>query len=340
MHLTQKKRQWLYALQRPWPLEQYPLKTLAEQLQTTVAELSDFVVWLREQGIVRRIGAVFDARRLGYRSCLFALRASEPFLTLAAQRVCAHSGVTHAYVRGWPQDVRLNGVQASDYAAYPNLWYTLSARSERFEQEAAQLADLCPRAFPAIARYKIDVVFDERTRGRDERTEYTTAAPENRSDEPEVIRATSEERAFVRRYQDDTTTPETPFLGEDLPILRAWQKKGIMRRFALLLRHRKVGFMANGMCCWRVSQESRDDLGRRLAAEPEVTHCYARPSVPEFPFNLYAMVHKTSWEAGMDVFQRLSQVVGVSETSGRIFFSTHEYKKSSMRFFVERECEL
>ncbi len=331
MRLTPQEADWLYALQRPWPLVEHPLEALAERLGARPEDLAAFIGKLRGEGLVRRVGGVFDARRLGYRSCLFAL---PPFADPAAEeaavaRVVALPGVTHCYRRGWPEGVELDGVTASDYADFPSIWFTLSARADRFEAEVGALGDLAPIAFPATTRYKIDVVFDPRTRGRDERTEYATpAAAVPAPLPPEPL------RAVVRRYQDDCPDAGAPFRPEDLPRLRAWQADGTLRRFALLLRHRAGGFTANGMCCWAVPPEACDAVGRRLAADADVTHCYARPERPGFPFTLYAMIHKTSWQEGFRAFQRLGVLVG---RPGKVFFSTREFKKTSLRCFLEED---
>lgn len=335
IQLSADEARWLYALQRPWPLVSRPLAVLGEALGASEAQLAGFIGRLRAAGMVRRVGAVFDARRLGYRSCLYAVRAEGPALAAAAARVCALPGVTHAYERAWPADFSADGLSAQDYAPYPNLWWTLSAPAERFEAEAARLADLAPTPFPALTRYKIDVVFEAGTRERDERTEYRApvAAPA-----PEVVPApplSPEAVAIVRRYQDDTAKVVEPWRVADLPQLRAWQADGTLRRFALLLRHRAGGFTANGMCCWQVAPEACDAAGRRLAAEAEVTHCYARPASAAFPFTLYAMVHKRSWSAGYAAFCRLGGLIGAP--AGKVFFSTHEFKKSSIRFFTEED---
>ena len=330
MNLTPEQQQWLYALQKPWPLVPRPLECLAKTLDTTAEALIAFINDLRAAGRVRRIGGVFDARRLGYRSCLFGVRASTPeALQAAADTVSAIPGVTHAYTRGWPEGVEIDGVTSKDYEGYPNLWYTLSAPADQFDATAATLSALNPKPFPALTRYKIDVIFDLRTRNRDERTEYRSP-----TEVASPVRLTPEQQAIVKRYQDDTLNLCAPFDEADLEQLQAWQVDGTMRRFALLLYHRANGFMANGMCCWEVPPEACDAFGRRLAAMPEVTHCYARPAQEVFPFTLYAMIHSTSWEAACKVFNRLTQVAGLTPFPRKIFFSTHEYKKSSLRFFI------
>ena len=143
MRLTPQEADWLYALQRPWPLVERPLAALADTLGASEADLLRFIAGLRAQGLVRRIGAVFDARRLGYRSCLFALPPQPPAEEeAAAHRLAALPGVTHAYIRGWPEGLTLDGISAADYAGLPRLWFTLSARGDRFEAETARLADL------------------------------------------------------------------------------------------------------------------------------------------------------------------------------------------------------
>ncbi len=329
MTLSPQESEWLFALQRPWPLEPRPLAALAAQLATTEAALVAFIDRLRAAGLVRRIGGVFDARRLGYRSSLFALEAQGEALERAAEEVCALPGVTHCYTRVPPQALPERASAGAMLPPFPNLWYTLSAPHEIFEAEAAKLAHLRPIALPALTRYKIDVVFDTRTHRRDERTEYAA---------PHQIRPSAplspDQRALVRRYQDDTLCASDPFCADDLTQLRAWQADGTLRRFALLLYHRAGGFTANGMCCWRVPEAACDDFGRRLAASAEVTHCYARPLFEAFPFNLYAMIHKTSWESGEATFRHLTELAGLPD-DGTILFSTREYKKRSLRFFEE-----
>ena len=46
------------------------------------------------------------------------------------------------------------------------------------------------------------------------------------------------------------------------------------------------------------------------------------------------MIHKTSWEEGFETFRRLSALAGLP---GKVLFSTQEFKKRSIRFFVEEE---
>jgi DNA-binding Lrp family transcriptional regulator len=86
------------------------------------------------------------------------------------------------------------------------------------------------------------------------------------------------------------------------------------------------------MCCWRVDGDIAE-AGRALAASPDVTHCYERDPVAEFPFNLYAMVHSRSREDVLHKFADLSARLGDFAGSA-LMVSTKEYKKTSLSFFA------
>jgi hypothetical protein len=87
------------------------------------------------------------------------------------------------------------------------------------------------------------------------------------------------------------------------------------------------------MCTWRVPEDEALAKGRALASHPEVTHCYQRECVPEFPYNVYAMIHSGAWEDTRALFGELTGEMGFD--AGLVFLSTHEYKKVSPRPFSE-----
>ncbi len=329
MTFTADEARLFVALQRPWPLTERPLRTLAENLGTTEAALLNFITRLRAKGLVRRIGGVFDGRRLGAVSSLFALCLRGPEADAAAARLAEAPGVTHIYLRGWPKGVVSGELSAEAYRDYPSLWYTLTAPANRFRKACAPFADLNPIPFPALKRYKIDVIL-----GAEAEAHTSLPLAPMPTDPVPVTPPDGPGRVLIHRYQDDTDRPEAPFRPEDLPTLRAWQADGRLRRFALLPYHHSAGFTANGMCCWPVAESALDRFGARLAAEPSVTHCYARPAAPNFPFTLYAMIHRHSWEEGIATFRELTRKVGLP-TTGRILFSLKEYKKTSPRLFDE-----
>ena len=74
--------------------------------------------------------------------------------------------------------------------------------------------------------------------------------------------------------------------------LRRLLDEGAIRRIGAIPNHYALGFTANGMSVWDVADEAVAEIGARIGALDEVTHCYERPRhLPQWPYNLFAMVH-------------------------------------------------
>lgn len=332
----------LVTLQRGIPLTARPFAEVGARHGLSEEDVVGLMNRLLADGSARRFGAVFDARRLGYRSALCAMRVEPDALPRVAAQVVSLRGVTHAYERGWPSELPPDSPGGPAGRAWPNLWFTLAEQAATFAQTLDGLRAACAPhridELPALRRFKIDVVFDLRTRERDERVEPRT--PQS-LDHALVAQLDESEREAVRLLQGDLPVrarffaPLAEALGLDeaalLERLRAWQASGVMRRIGLLLRHREIGFKANGMCCWDVPADAVLELGRRVAAFPEVTHCYERPKTDRFPFRLYAMVHTPTWEGTQRLFERISREAGLAD--GQLLLSVAEFKKTSMQFF-------
>ena len=51
------------------------------------------------------------------------------------------------------------------------------------------------------------------------------------------------------------------------------------------------------MAVWKVPEEELEEIGPRMAAFKAVSHCYKRPTYPDWPYNIFTMVHARSMEA-------------------------------------------
>ena len=318
----------MLALQRGVPLTARPFADVGRELGLTGEDVLRTVRDLFDAGVVRRFGAVFDSRHLGYGSTLCAVDVPDEDLERAAALLEPHPGVTHCYQR----------------EGRPNLWFTLTARADRFDGELRAMVDrLAPYTvlnLPAIRRFKVEVVLDAPADG-------PAAAPVRSASEWGADVAsrdfTDRDKALIRALQGNIPVTAQPFhavAGEIswdadsvLSRLTEWQRDGILRRVGIILRHRNAGFVANGMCVWRVPSSDVERLGQRIARTPEVTHCYERPSSSLFPYNLYAMVHARKREVAQGLFTTLSEQTGVKD--GKILMSLREFKKSSPVFFCE-----
>ncbi|HNX52364.1 MAG TPA: hypothetical protein PLD51_04065 [Pontiellaceae bacterium] len=287
----------------------------------------------KEAGLLRRFGGIFDARRLGYKSILCALDVSAEQIEEKAAIIGAHPGVTHCYER-LPLYGRGN---------YPRLWFTLAMLHDEFDQGLAALrAQIAPCTLfelPALRRFKIDVVFDLQTRNRDE--VFPGLDPSAVPSQDETFRTFSaDEKALVRVLDQQIPLTERPFaalaemIGQTeeniLSTLKIWKEQGVLRRIGAILYHREAGFKANAMCVWPVDGDIAA-AGRRTAARPEVTHCYQRPRLETFPFDLYAMIHTGSWDETKALYKDISFTCDLQ--NGELFASGREFKKDSMKYF-------
>jgi len=319
----------LVALQRGIPLCARPFEELSRELGCAEEDLIACLARCRAEGTLRRFGAVFDTRRLGYASALCAAAVPTDGLDAVAARLTPLTGVTHCYVR------EAENPPAQDVPV-PNLWFTLSYPKDIFpamaDEAAARLRPHALHVLPASRRYKVDVVFGAATRAREEGVA---------DDLPPV---TAADRTVIGALQGDTEIRSDYFAGVAAKIgmkewdlltrLELWRRNGRLKRIGLLLHHRHAGWTANGMCCWRVPGDTTA-VGRALAARGEVTHCYERPMAPGFPFNLFAMIHARSVEEARMQFAALdAHIAEFVPEAATMLLSTREYKKTSMTFFA------
>jgi DNA-binding Lrp family transcriptional regulator len=107
---------------------------------------------------------------------------------------------------------------------------------------------------------------------------------------------------------------------------------GLIRRIGAVPNHYKLGFTANGMTVWDVADERVDELGVRGAALAGVSHCYRRPRrLPQWPYNLFAMLHGRSREQVAEQAARIEALLGDACRGHDILYSTAILKKTGLR---------
>ena len=125
-----------------------------------------------------------------------------------------------------------------------------------------------------------------------------------------------------------TGIDETAVMG----ALRDMAARAIVRRIAAVPNHFKMGMTANGMSVWDVDDTVVDKLGERIGALPFVSHCYRRPrSLPDWPYNLFAMLHGSSREEVYDKREKVSAILGEACKASDILFSKRILKKTGLR---------
>jgi len=111
---------------------------------------------------------------------------------------------------------------------------------------------------------------------------------------------------------------------------------GRIRRIGAVPNHYKLGYTANGMTVWDVPDELIHELGDSVGKMDFVSHCYHRPRfLPDWPYNLFAMVHGHNREEVLEKTQQITLLLGESCRAHDILFSTRILKKTGIRIGVQ-----
>jgi siroheme decarboxylase len=322
----------LNILQMDFPMSLRPFDVLAKRLEITSGEVIERVKRLKENGVIRQISAIFDSHSLGYSSALVAMRVDPPKLDAAAAVVSRHPSVSHNYAR--------------DHVY--NLWFTLTtppgmSPEEEAKSLAYQAGAEAMRLLPTIRLFKIGVAFDMTDSPVQNAATSSVARTQATTEQP----ITEMDVRVVRALQEDLPLEPRPFkrlaerfnLTEDqmLDRARAFIRSGTMRRFAATLRHRAAGFGANAMGVWIVPDERAEEIGKIMAGFSAVSHCYQRPTYPDWPYSLFTMIHARTREECEAVAAEISQATGIADY--RLLYSTREYKKNRVKYFNAAESE-
>ncbi len=151
----------------------------------------------------------------------------------------------------------------------------------------------------------------------------------------------AELKKIVKVLQEDLPLTPRPFqeiaahcgMSEDelLAKIGELQEEGVIRRFGARLRHQRLGITANGMGVWQVPEGDAQRVGEIMAEFPEVSHCYQRPTFPDWPYNLFTMIHARTRQECEAVAQRIAEATGLKEC--KLLFSSREFKKSTMVYY-------
>jgi DNA-binding Lrp family transcriptional regulator len=147
-----------------------------------------------------------------------------------------------------------------------------------------------------------------------------------------LVRATQAGLPLVARPYHALAAQLGTSADEVMARLRAMLDDGRMRRIGAVPNHYALGYTANGMSVWDVDDARISELGAKVGALPFVTHCYRRPRrLPDWPYNLFAMVHGRSRDEVEAKLQEIRSLLGDALRASDVLYSTRILKKTGLR---------
>jgi siroheme decarboxylase len=323
-------RKLLNLMQGSFPLEPRPFAAVAAAAEVSEPEVLARVQRLLDERIIRQVTPIYDTRALGYGSMLVAARVDPENPWQAAKIVNSHPGVSHNYLRN------------HDF----NMWFTLAVEPDSLLGLDGTLEVLqrltgaeSIRQLPTLKLFKIRM--DLEMEGGTKALTSEGVAVEPVDLEPvaydeldkDVIRATQGDMPVI----SEPYRPAAERLGMDtatlLEHMQGMRERGLLRRVAAILYHRRAGFSANGMGVWKVAPDQISELGPRMASFRGVSHCYERPTYEDWPYSVFTMAHGRSKEECDAVLDAIAEQTGIHERA--TLYSSTEFKKIRLLYFTE-----
>ncbi|QCB46226.1 Lrp/AsnC family transcriptional regulator [Hydrogenophaga sp. PAMC20947] len=308
--------------QHGFPLVREPFAVLGERLDLCEQAVLDACDRLQRAGAISRIGGVFSPGA-GGAGLLAAMAVPQARMAEVAALVSAHPGVNHNYQR------------EHDF----NLWFVMTGR-DAAAVETAMLTLEQATGLPALRlrlqrAYRIDLGFDLR---------HATAPVPMRADRAACVSPLGAgDWRLAQQVEAGLQPVSRPYdlwaqacgmsVDQVLTTLDAWIERGTLKRFGVVVRHHELGFSANAMTVFDVPDGLVDTCGEALARQSGVTLAYRRERAPQWPYNLYCMVHGTDRAVVHEVLERVRVAAGLDDYRRAVLFSTRRFKQTGARRF-------
>ncbi len=327
--LDDRDKRMLNLMQGSFPIARRPYQHVAGQLELPEETVLARVQELIDERIIRQVTPIFDTRALGYSSMLVAAKVDPENPWRAASLINEHPGVSHNYLRNHEF----------------NIWFTIATEPDSplgLEGTLDVLGRVAGaesiRQLPTLKLFKIrmDLEMEGDTKALSQAVEATPPveiAPQPYDElDMAVIQATQGDLPVV----PEPFAPAAQALGMDqdqlLAKLEEMQQRGLLRRVAAILFHRRAGFSANGMGVWKVPDERIMEIGPRMAAFRGISHCYQRPTYADWPYSIFTMAHGRSKEECDSILDSIAADTGIEDRA--TLYSSTEFKKIRLLYFT------
>ncbi|MGO8905374.1 MAG: AsnC family transcriptional regulator [Solirubrobacteraceae bacterium] len=323
-------RRLLNLMQGSFPIAPRPYRHVSELSGISEAEAMSRVQRLLAKRIIRQVTPIFDTRALGYSSMLVAAKVDPEHPHRAARVINEHPGVSHNYLRNHEF----------------NLWFTIATEPDSelglqgtLDVLARTAGAESVRQLPTLKLFKIrmDLEMEGDTDALASPAQVTAPIELDPQPYDEL------DIAVIRALQGDMPVAEEPYAPAAaatgltqqrfLEHLEQMRERGLLRRVAAILYHRRAGFSANGMGVWKVPDGQIAEVGCRMAAVRGISHCYQRPTYSDWPYSVFTMAHGRSKEECDAVLDAIAEQTGIHERA--TLYSSTEFKKVRLQYFTE-----
>jgi DNA-binding Lrp family transcriptional regulator len=323
-------RKLLNLMQGSFPLSPRPFAAVAGAAEVAESEVLARVQRLLDERIIRQVTPIYDTRALGYGSMLVAAKIDPENPWQAAKIVNSHPGVSHNYLRN------------HDF----NMWFTLAVEPDSrlgLDGTLDVLQRLTGaesiRQLPTLKLFKIRMDLEMEGGTKALTSEGVAVEPVDLEPVPydeldkDVIRATQGDMPVISEPYAPAAERLAISTEALLEHMQGMRERGLLRRVAAILYHRRAGFSANGMGVWKVSPEQISELGPRMASFRGISHCYERPTYEDWPYSVFTMAHGRSKEECDAVLDSIAEQTGIHERA--TLYSSTEFKKIRLLYFTE-----
>ncbi|MCK0143918.1 Lrp/AsnC family transcriptional regulator [Aliiroseovarius sp. F20344] len=316
--------------QRGFPVVPRPFAALATAIGTSETDVLTRLADLQESGHVTRVGATCAPNTLSA-STLAAVAVPENQVEKVAAIINEDPGVNHSYEREdqW------------------NIWFVATGPDR--DAVNASLERIAGRTGLRVLDLRLKQPFniDLGFKMNGKAAPVTHSSP--RSLDQSAIREGDKELMSILTTGMPLVPAPYAVVADQLlrteqeviTRIRALSDAGILSRFGVIVRHRKLGWKSNAMVVWNVPEGRIYEAGTQLAALPGVTLCYERrPVAGVWPYRLYCMIHAQSREDALAVLDNAKALPALSNVDHKVLFSTRCFRQTGAMIARSKEAAI
>ncbi len=321
--MDELSRRLINHYQGGFPLLRRPFAAIADKRGCSETQVISCIQSLLDNKTLSRFGPLYNADCMGGGLSLAAMSVNQADFARIATQVNSLPEVAHNYQR--------------DHAL--NMWFVLATETpeeiDKAISDIEKLTGLSVYNFPKLREYYIGLWLELDQLGR----VGTRSLPPSPRQKGKI---NDFDRQIIQHSQRGLPLVPTAFdeiarkIGSDEnSVLEAMQRmleNGVIRRIGVVPNHYRLGLRSNGMTVWDIVDDQIEHFGEKIGQLDFVSHCYQRPRrMPQWPYNLFAMVHGCNREEVDKKVKRIANILGEACQQQDVLFSSAILKKTGLR---------